>query len=65
MRFDVCRNVAAGSFCAVMALSSPPILLAQQASEPPRLTLQQAVTIALEKNPERKGSARRNKSCFR
>ena len=54
MRFDVCRNVAAGSFCAVMALSSPPILLAQQASEPPRLTLQQAVTIALEKNPERK-----------
>ena len=57
MRFDLCRNVAAGSiFFAVVALSNPPFLQAQQAAEPPRLTLQQAVTIALEKNPERKAA---------
>ncbi len=57
MRSNVCRSAAAGIiFFAVMALSNPPFLLAQQAEEPPRLTLQQAVTIALEKNPERKAA---------
>src|SRR5579863_7393183 len=57
MRSNVCRRAAAGIiFFAVMASSNAPFLLAQQAEEAPRLTLQQAVTIALEKNPERKAA---------
>ena len=65
MRSNVCRSAAGGIiFFAVMALSNPPFLQAQQAAEPPQLTLQQAVTIALEK-PRTQSSARRYKSCFR
>src|ERR1017187_1344458 len=40
----------------LLALSIPGLLFAQQAQQPSPLTLQQAVSISLEKNPERKAS---------
>lgn len=50
------RGLLATVSTAVIVLSVPPFVLAQQAAEPSRLTLQQAVSIALEKNPERKAA---------
>jgi outer membrane protein len=40
----------------LLGLCLPSLLFAQQTHEPSRLTLQQAVNIALEKNPERKAA---------
>ncbi len=40
----------------LLVLSIPGLLFAQQAQQPAPLTLQQAVNIALEKNPERKAA---------
>src|ERR1022692_2520672 len=40
----------------LLALSIPGLLFAQQAQQPSPLTLQQAVSISLEKNPERKAA---------
>src|ERR1019366_3302326 len=40
----------------LLALSIPGFLFAQQAQQPSPLTLQQAVSISLEKNPERKAA---------
>src|ERR1700680_778814 len=40
----------------LLAFSIPGLLLAQQAQQPSPLTLQQAVSISLEKNPERKAA---------
>jgi outer membrane protein len=40
----------------LLALAAPGLLFAQQAQQPSPLTLQQAVSIALEKNPERKAA---------
>src|SRR5487761_149302 len=40
----------------LVVLSIPGLLFAQQAQQPSPLTLQQAVNIALEKNPERKAA---------
>lgn len=40
----------------LLVLSIPGLLFAQQAQQPSPLTLQQAVNIALEKNPERKAA---------
>ena len=40
----------------LLALSTPGLLFAQQAQQPSPLTLQQAVSISLEKNPERKAA---------
>ena len=40
----------------LLVLSIPGLLFAQQAQQPSPLTLQQAVSIALEKNPERKAA---------
>jgi outer membrane protein TolC len=41
---------------ALLALSVPSLLFAQQTQQPSPLTLQQAVNIALKKNPERKAA---------
>ena len=40
----------------LLALTTPGLLFAQQAQQPSPLTLQQAVSISLEKNPERKAA---------
>src|SRR5450755_984350 len=40
----------------LLALSTPGLLFAQQVQQPSPLTLQQAVSISLEKNPERKAA---------
>ena len=40
----------------LLALSTPGLLFAQQGQQPSPLTLQQAVSISLEKNPERKAA---------
>ncbi|MGB9467620.1 MAG: TolC family protein, partial [Candidatus Acidiferrum sp.] len=40
----------------LVAMSIPGLLFAQQTQQPSPITLQQAVTIALEKNPERKAA---------
>ena len=56
-RFErMSRLVGRASRISVLALSIPGLLLAQQAHQPSPLTLQQAVSIALEKNPERKAA---------
>jgi outer membrane protein TolC len=44
-------------------LCAPTLLFAQQAQEPSPLTLQQAVKIALEKNPERKATLAETKAA--
>src|SRR6266581_3080151 len=40
----------------LLVLSIPGLLCAQQTQQPSRITLQQAINIALEKNPERKAA---------
>jgi TolC family type I secretion outer membrane protein len=52
----VFRSVSAAALTASMAVCIPSAALAQQAHEASPLTLKQAVTIALEKNPERKAA---------
>jgi|SRR5271167_3148416 len=53
---QVSRSVASSVLIALVVLVVPGLLLAQQAQQPSPLTLQQAVNIALEKNPERKAA---------
>jgi outer membrane protein len=50
------RVTSGATAAALLLLSLPGLLLAQQTGEPSPLTLQQAVNIALEKNPERKAA---------
>src|ERR1035441_5093148 len=52
----VSRFAANRVLIALLALSVPSLLFAQQAQQPSPLTLQQAVNIALKKNPERKAA---------
>jgi outer membrane protein TolC len=52
----VFRIVFSAVAVALLLSSLPGLLYAQQAEEPSSLTLQQAVQIALEKNPERKAA---------
>jgi outer membrane protein len=47
---------ASSVLIALLVFSVPALLLAQQAQQPSPLTLQQAVNISLEKNPERKAA---------
>jgi outer membrane protein len=53
---DVSRLAATGALIALVVLSAPGQLHAQQTQQPSPLTLQQAVNIALEKNPQRKAA---------
>jgi outer membrane protein len=56
-RFEGASQFAGNaSLVSVLLLSIPGLLFAQQAQQPSPLTLQQAVNIALEKNPERKAA---------
>lgn len=52
----ILRNRSIAALTALVAICVPSAALAQQAQEPSPLTLKQAVTIALEKNPERKAA---------
>lgn len=53
---DVSRFAARAVLLAFFALSLPGLLFPQQAQQPSPLSLQQAVSIALEKNPQRKAA---------
>jgi outer membrane protein TolC len=53
---EVSRSVASSVLIALVVLVVPGLLLAQQAQQPSPLTLQQAVNISLEKNPECKAA---------
>ncbi len=52
----ILRTISAPAIVAMMALCLPSASSAQESHEAPTLTLKQAVTIALEKNPERKAA---------
>jgi outer membrane protein TolC len=57
MRFTIIRRRSAmAAIASLLAFGVPTLILARQATEPSPLTLQQAVSIALEKNPERKAA---------
>ena len=57
MKFlPIFRSISGAAITALMALSMPSAALAQECHDTPPLTLTQAVTIALEKNPERKAA---------
>src|ERR1019366_6231130 len=47
----------------LLALATPGLLCAQQAQQPSPLTRQQAVSISLEKNPERKAAMAETKAA--
>ena len=53
---SVFRFVLGRVLISMIVFSVPGKLLARQAQQPSPLTLQQAVNIALEKNPERKAA---------
>ncbi len=53
---DAPAFVRNASMVLLFALTTPGLLIAQQAQQPVLLTLQQAVSISLEKNPERKAA---------
>ena len=52
----VSHAAATGALVALVVLSLPRVLLGQQSQQPSSLTLQQAVNVALEKNPQRKAA---------
>jgi len=60
---DVSRFSINSFLTALLVLSLPGLLFAQQTQQPSPLTLQQAVNIALEKNPERKAALAETKAA--
>jgi outer membrane protein TolC len=59
----VTRRAAVSALIALIVLLAPGQLAAQQSQQSSPLTLQQAVTIALEKNPERKAALADSKAA--
>ncbi|HTQ61839.1 MAG TPA: TolC family protein [Candidatus Solibacter sp.] len=57
------RRLATFAIATLLALGAPVLVRAQQASESTRLTLQQAVSIALEKNPAHKAAMAETKAA--